>query len=51
MQQNTRLTKDQFTKLGCDAHACFELALMAEAHINENKVTLCQPLLSVAQLL
>ena len=37
MQQNTRLTKDQFTKLGCDAHACFELALMAEAHINEKQ--------------
>ena len=37
MQQNTLLTKDQFTKLECDAHACLELALIAEAQMNENQ--------------
>ena len=37
MQQNTHLTKEQFVKLACDAHACLELALIAEARINESQ--------------
>lgn len=37
MQRNTRITKDQFIKLECDAHACLELAMMAETHINESQ--------------
>ena len=34
MSKDTYLTKDQFTKLGCDAHACFEVASMTETRIN-----------------
>ncbi len=40
MSNKTLLTKDQFTKLGCDSHACLRIALMTESHIEEIK---CYP--------